>query len=98
MTRSDQIAEIAASDPRLRQSDAELIVSAVFDHIIRALATGGRVELRGFGSFTMRQHKARIGRNPRTGERLLRAELLKPDMASVAARKPARGLSALSRG
>ena len=70
MTRSDLIAELAASTPHLRQSDAELVVSAVFDHIIRALASGGRIELRGFGSFTMRQHKAHIGRNPRTGEAL----------------------------
>jgi integration host factor subunit beta len=68
LTRSELVAELAASDPRLRQSDAELIVSAVFQHIISALAHGGRVELRGFGSFTMRQHKAHTGRNPRTGE------------------------------
>ena len=68
MTRSELVAEIATSDPRLRQRDAELIVSAVFEHIISALAHGGRVELRGFGSFTMRQHKAHTGRNPRTGE------------------------------
>jgi integration host factor subunit beta len=70
MTRSDLIAELAASNPSLRLSDAELTVLAVFDHIIRALASGGRVELRGFGSFTMRQHKAHTGRNPRTGETL----------------------------
>jgi integration host factor subunit beta len=68
MTRSDLIAELAASNPSLRENDADLVVSAVFDHIIRALASGGRVELRGFGSFTMRQHKAHTGRNPRTGE------------------------------
>jgi integration host factor subunit beta len=68
LTRSELVAELAASDPRLRQRDAELIVSAVFEHIIGALASGGRVELRGFGSFTMRQHKAHTGRNPRTGE------------------------------
>jgi integration host factor subunit beta len=68
MTRSDLIAEPAASNPSLRQNDAELVVSAVFNHIISALAHGGRVELRGFGSFTMRQHKAHTGRNPRTGE------------------------------
>jgi integration host factor subunit beta len=68
MTRSDLIAELAASTPHLRQHDAELIVLAVFDQISDALARGDRVELRGFGSFTMRQHKAHTGRNPRTGE------------------------------
>jgi integration host factor subunit beta len=68
MTRSDLIAELAAGNPYLRQSDAELIVLAVFDHIVNALAHGQRVELRGFGSFTMRQRKARTGHNPRTGE------------------------------
>jgi integration host factor subunit beta len=70
LTRSELVAVLAGSNPRLRQSDAELIVSTVFDHIINALASGGRVELRGFGSFTMRQHKAHTGRNPRTGEAL----------------------------
>jgi integration host factor subunit beta len=45
-------------------------VLAVFDHIVSALARGQRVELRGFGSFTTRRHKAHIGRNPRTGEGL----------------------------
>jgi integration host factor subunit beta len=47
-----------------------VIVLAVFDHIVSALAHGQRVELRGFGSFTTRRHKAHIGRNPRTGEGL----------------------------
>ena len=47
---------------------AELIVATVFDQITAALARGERVELRGFGAFTVRQRNARIGRNPRTGE------------------------------
>jgi integration host factor subunit beta len=68
LTRSELIAALAADNPRLRQGDVELIVSAVFERIISALTHGGRVELRGFGSFTMRQHKAHTGRNPRTGE------------------------------
>jgi integration host factor subunit beta len=68
MTRSDLIAELVASTPRLRQSDAKRVIHTVFDHIVNALAHGQRVELRGFGSFTMRQHKARTGYNPRTGE------------------------------
>jgi integration host factor subunit beta len=68
MTRSDLIAELAASSPHLRLADVELIVATVFDQITEALARGGRVELRGFGAFTVRSRPARIGRNPRTGE------------------------------
>jgi integration host factor subunit beta len=68
LTRSGLITELAASNPHLRQADVELIVTAVFDQITAALARGDRVELRGFGAFTVKQRKARIGRNPRTGE------------------------------
>jgi integration host factor subunit beta len=68
MTRSELIAELAASDPYLRERDAEVIVAAVFDHIVSALAHGDRVELRGFGAFTVKRRGARAGRNPRTGE------------------------------
>jgi integration host factor subunit beta len=68
VTRSDLIAELAASNPHLRQADVELIVTVIFDQITAALARGERVELRGFGAFTAKRRKARIGRNPRTGE------------------------------
>jgi integration host factor subunit beta len=68
LTRSDLIAELAASNPHLRQPDIELIVTTIFDQITDALARGGRVELRGFGAFTVKQRNARIGHNPRTGE------------------------------
>ena len=68
MTRAELIAELAASNPHLRHDDAELIVTTVFDQITAALARGERVELRGFGAFTMRRRSARIGRNPRTQE------------------------------
>jgi integration host factor subunit beta len=68
LTRSELIAALAADNPRLRQGDVELIVQTVFEHITSALVHGGRVELRGFGAFTMRQHKAHTARNPRTGE------------------------------
>jgi integration host factor subunit beta len=68
LTRAELIAELAASSPHLRQEDAELIVAAIFDQITAALARGERVELRGFGAFTVKQRNARIGRNPRTGE------------------------------
>ena len=67
MTRAELIAELAASIPHLRPADAELIVATVFDQITAALARGERVELRGFGAFTVKQRNARVGRNPRTG-------------------------------
>jgi integration host factor subunit beta len=68
LTRSDLIAELAASNPHLRAIDVELIVTTIFDQITGALARGGRVELRGFGTFTVKQRNARPGHNPRTGE------------------------------
>jgi integration host factor subunit beta len=68
LTRSDLIAELAASSPHLRRADIELIVTTIFDQITGALARGGRVELRGFGTFTVKRRNARLGRNPRTGE------------------------------
>ena len=68
LTRSDLIAELATDNSHLRQADVELIVATIFDHITAALARGERVELRGFGAFTVKRRNARIGRNPRTGE------------------------------
>ena len=53
LTRSELIAELAASNPHLRVADVELIVTTIFDQITAALARGGRVELRGFGAFTV---------------------------------------------
>jgi integration host factor subunit beta len=67
VTRSDLIAELAASHPHLRRADVELIVATIFDQITDALARGDRIELRGFGAFTVKQRNARIGQNPRTG-------------------------------
>ncbi len=68
LTRSDLIAELAASNPHLRIADAELIVVTIFDQIATALARGERVELRGFGAFRVKQRNARIARNPMTGK------------------------------
>jgi integration host factor subunit beta len=67
MTRSELIAELAAANPHLRPGDVELIVNTVFDEISYALTRGERVELRGFGAFTIKHRNARTGRNPRTG-------------------------------
>ena len=67
MTKSELIAELAASNAHLRSADVELIVGTIFDEITTALARGERVELRGFGAFSVKRRPARTGRNPRTG-------------------------------
>jgi integration host factor subunit beta len=68
VTKSELIAELAVSHPHLRVADVELLVTTIFDQITDALAHGGRVELRGFGAFAVKQRNARIGHNPLTGE------------------------------
>ena len=68
MTKSELIAELAAANPHLLARDVELIVATVFNEISAALGRGERVELRGFGAFTVKRRSARAGRNPRTGE------------------------------
>ncbi len=67
MTKSELILRIAELNPHLYQRDVERIVSAIFEEITQALAQGARVELRGFGAFSVKQRDPRIGRNPRTG-------------------------------
>ncbi len=68
MTKSELIAYLAEANPHLYQRDVERIVTTIFDEIASALAEGDRVELRGFGAFSVKQRCARVGRNPRTGE------------------------------
>lgn len=68
MIKSELIAKLVDANPHLFQRDVERIVSTVFDEISSALARGNRVELRGFGAFSVKKRPARIGRNPRTGE------------------------------
>ena len=67
VTRSELIARLAAKNPALYHRDIEKLVATVLDEIGGALERGDRVELRGFGAFSVRQRKARTGRNPRTG-------------------------------
>ncbi|MEQ8441077.1 MAG: integration host factor subunit beta [Alphaproteobacteria bacterium] len=67
MTRSDLIARVAQRQD-LYQREVERVVTAVFDEVAEALARGDRVELRGFGAFSVKQRESRVGRNPRTGE------------------------------
>jgi integration host factor subunit beta len=67
MIKSELVQEIAEKNPHLYQRDVENIVNAIFDEITQALARGDRVELRGFGAFSVKNRPARAGRNPRTG-------------------------------
>lgn len=68
MIRSELIQKIADENPHLYQRDVERIVNTIFNEISDALARGNRVELRGFGAFSVKKRDARTGRNPRTGE------------------------------
>ena len=68
MIRSELIQKIAHENPHLYQRDVERIVNTIFNEITSAMAEGNRVELRGFGAFSVKKRDARVGRNPRTGE------------------------------
>ncbi len=74
MTKSELIQRIAELNPHLYHRDVERIVTTVFEEISEALALGDRVELRGFGAFSVKQRDARVGRNPRTGAAVQVAE------------------------
>jgi integration host factor subunit beta len=67
MTKSELILRLSELNPHLYQRDVEKIVTTIFDEIADALARGNRVELRGFGAFSVKRRDARVGRNPRTG-------------------------------
>lgn len=68
MIKSELVQKLAEQNPHLFQRDIEKIVATIFGEIAKALATGDRVELRGFGAFSVKSRPARSGRNPRTGE------------------------------
>ena len=68
MIKSELIAKLASENPHLTQRDVERVVSVILDSMTGALESGGRVELRGFGAFSVRARPARAGRNPRTGD------------------------------
>lgn len=74
MTKSELIQHLAEQSPHLYQRDIERVVATIFDEITSALANGERVELRGFGAFSVKRRDARVGRNPRTGETVRVAE------------------------
>ena len=68
MIKSELVQRIASQNPHLYQRDVENIVNAILGEIVTALARGDRVELRGFGAFSVKNRPARAGRNPRTGQ------------------------------
>lgn len=78
MTKSELILRLAEKNPHLFQRDIERIVNTIFEQITKALATGKRVELRGFGAFSVKKRDARTGRNPRTGESVSVSEKFVP--------------------
>ena len=100
MTRSDLVDQLAARFAQLTHRDAELAVKTILDALSDALENGQRVEIRGFGSFSVSHRPARMGRNPRSGERVVVPEKRMPHF------KPGKTLrqlvddsaSALSRG
>ncbi|MCW5976521.1 MAG: integration host factor subunit beta [Bryobacteraceae bacterium] len=69
MTKAELIEEVSRVVEMTRK-DSEVIVEAIFDSIVRALHTGDKIEIRGFGSFRTRDRQGRVGRNPKTGERV----------------------------
>jgi integration host factor subunit beta len=78
MTRSDLVARLAERFAQLTQRDTEFAVKTILDAMSDALARGHRIEIRGFGSFSINRRPPRIGRNPRSGEQVVIPEKLVP--------------------
>ena len=78
MIKSELVQKIAEANPHLYQRDVENIIEAILDEITLALARGDRVELRGFGAFSVKARPARMGRNPRTGAQVHVSEKVVP--------------------
>lgn len=70
MTKSELIELIARRQTQFSQKDVELAVNQIIDSMIQSLSNGDRIEIRGFGSFCLHDRKARMGRNPKTGEKV----------------------------
>ena len=70
MTKSELIQIITSKQTNLTKEDVETAVNCIFNRINEELGCGGRIEIRGFGTFSIRQHAAKMGRNPRTGEKV----------------------------
>jgi integration host factor subunit beta len=69
MTKADLIEEVSRL-VELTRKDSEVVVETIFDSIVKSLRSGDKIEIRGFGSFRTRQRKSRVGRNPKTGDRV----------------------------
>ena len=67
MIKSELVQRLTEKNPHLYQRDVEKIVNVILDEVTAALSCGNRVELRGFGAFSVKKRDARLGRNPRTG-------------------------------
>jgi integration host factor subunit beta len=70
MTKSELIDKLVERHPQLGLRDTDLAVKAILDAMSEALATGKRVEIRGFGSFSLNERSSRVGRNPKSGEKV----------------------------
>ncbi|MBI3399290.1 MAG: integration host factor subunit beta [Deltaproteobacteria bacterium] len=68
MTKSGLVEKVSEKVKNFTKRDVEIIVDAIFDNMTYTLVKGGKIEVRGFGSFKVKEHKARKGRNPKTGE------------------------------
>ncbi len=78
MIKSELVEKLASENPHLFQRDVENIVNSILDEVGNAMARGDRVELRGFGAFSVKERPARLGRNPRTGEQVKVTEKVVP--------------------
>jgi len=78
MIKSELVTRISERNPHLYQRDVEHIVNAILEEVVSALSRGDRMELRGFGAFSVKNRPARIGRNPRTGEKVAVGEKFVP--------------------
>lgn len=74
MTKRDLVEKLAERVKNLSQKDAEMIVNTIFESMTEALAAGDRIEIRGLGSFLVKQRRAREGRNPRSGDKVFVAQ------------------------
>ena len=70
MIKSELVQKIAEKNSHLSHREVERLVYTIFDEITNALSAGGRVELRGFGAFSVKSRPGRVGRNPRTGQKV----------------------------
>ncbi len=71
MTKRELIEKLAERTKNLSQKDAEIVVKTIFEAMTEALASGDRIEIRGFGSFQVKERRRKEGRNPRTGEKVM---------------------------